>query len=165
MELVGLGLPLQGPGWTEYARVRGYVGVQVKRGTHCVHVAPSDMLKIAVVHVLGHLQHFWCVIDCQVSVMFTLLHNCETRVNVPNLIIGNIGIQNLQKKITLQTRWSFLISFHKCTYNEFIIADPQKRATALRPSTLKYFFSAFLLIPMIALTNSTRVIMWTRSDN
>lgn len=45
MELVGLGLPLQGPGWTEYARVRGYVGVQVKRGTHCVHVAPSDVLK------------------------------------------------------------------------------------------------------------------------
>ncbi len=39
MELVGLGLPLQGPGWTEYARVRGYVGVQVKRGRHCVHVA------------------------------------------------------------------------------------------------------------------------------
>ena len=42
VELVGLGLPLQGPGWTEYARVRGYVGVQVKRGRHCVHVAPTD---------------------------------------------------------------------------------------------------------------------------
>lgn len=38
MELVGLGLPLQGPGWTEYSRVRGYVGVQVKRGRHHVHV-------------------------------------------------------------------------------------------------------------------------------
>lgn len=40
VELVGLGLPLQGPGWTEYARVRECVGVQVKRGRHCVHVAP-----------------------------------------------------------------------------------------------------------------------------
>lgn len=80
MELVGLGLPLQGPGWTEYARVRGYVGVQVKRGTHCVHVAPPDLLKIAVVHVFEHLRHFWYVIDCQVSVVFTLLNNCETKV-------------------------------------------------------------------------------------
>lgn len=49
MELVGLGLPLQGPGWTEYARVRGYVGVQVKRGRHCV--PPLDVLEIAIVHV------------------------------------------------------------------------------------------------------------------
>lgn len=55
VELVGLGLPLQGPGWTEYASVRGYVGVQVKSRTHCVHVAPSVTLETAVVHVLGHL--------------------------------------------------------------------------------------------------------------
>lgn len=54
MELVGLGLPLQGPGWIEYACVRGYAGVQVKRGTHCVHVAPPDIQKIAVVLVFGH---------------------------------------------------------------------------------------------------------------
>lgn len=35
-----------------YARVRGYVGVQVKRGRHCVHVAPLDIQEIAIVHVL-----------------------------------------------------------------------------------------------------------------
>lgn len=75
MELVGLGLPLQGPGWTEYARVRGYVGVQVKRGTHCVHVAPSDILEIAAVHAPARLQHLWFVIDCQDPAMFTLLNN------------------------------------------------------------------------------------------
>lgn len=63
VELVGLGLPLQGPGWTEYARVRGYVGVQVKRGRHCVHVAPLDILEKAIVHVFGHLQYLWSVIN------------------------------------------------------------------------------------------------------
>lgn len=53
MELVGLGLPLQGPGLTDYACVRGYVGVQVKSERHCVHVAPLDILERAIVHVFA----------------------------------------------------------------------------------------------------------------
>lgn len=32
------------------------MGVQVKRGTQCVHVAPGDILKIAAVNVFGRLQ-------------------------------------------------------------------------------------------------------------
>ncbi len=72
MELVGLGLPLQGPGWTEYARVREYVGVQVKKRRHCVHVAPLVLLEMAVVHVCGHLQHLWSVINSLVLITFTL---------------------------------------------------------------------------------------------
>lgn len=36
--------------------VRGSVGVQVKRGTRCVHGAPGDGLKIAAVNVFGRLQ-------------------------------------------------------------------------------------------------------------
>lgn len=73
MELVGLGLPLQGPGWIEYARVREYVGVQVKRGGHCVHVAPLDILEIAIVHVLGHLQHLWSGLN-HVLPLLILIH-------------------------------------------------------------------------------------------
>lgn len=73
VELVGLGLPLQGPGWTEYARVRGHVGVQVKRGRQCVNVASLDILETAVVHVLGHLKHLWSVINGPALTTFTLL--------------------------------------------------------------------------------------------
>lgn len=73
MALVGLGLPLQGPGWTEYACVKGYVGVQVKRGRHYVHIAPLDRLERAVVHVFGHLQHLWFVINSLVPTTLTLL--------------------------------------------------------------------------------------------
>lgn len=43
VELVDLGLPLQGPGWTEYACVRGYVGVQVKREGDVIGTEPRWM--------------------------------------------------------------------------------------------------------------------------
>lgn len=58
VEIVGLGLPLQGPGWTENARVLGggHVGVQVRRGRHCVHLGPSNVLEKVLVRVPGHSQ-------------------------------------------------------------------------------------------------------------
>lgn len=59
---MGLGLPLQGPGWTEYARVRGYVGVQVNRGRQCAYGLIS-LPEIITVHVFRHLQHLWSVIN------------------------------------------------------------------------------------------------------
>lgn len=59
MELVGLGLPLQGPGWTEYARVKGVCAGE-QRETVCA-CGPISLPEISSVHVLRHLQHLWSV--------------------------------------------------------------------------------------------------------
>lgn len=67
---MGLGLPLQGPGWTECAHVRGFV--QVNRGGQCVHVAPVGELEIDFVHVFGHLKSLWSVINILAPTTFTL---------------------------------------------------------------------------------------------
>lgn len=40
VELVGLGLPLQGPEWTVYAHVRGRGCAGEEKGRHCVCVQP-----------------------------------------------------------------------------------------------------------------------------
>lgn len=53
---MGLGLPLQGPGWTEWACVRGKERVAV------LHRDPQDGLR-GDVHVFGRLQHLWCVVN------------------------------------------------------------------------------------------------------
>lgn len=59
MELMGLGLPLQGPAWTECACVGVGVGVSAWSPTGWTSKRGGGVC----VHVFGPLQHLWCVVS------------------------------------------------------------------------------------------------------
>lgn len=58
VERVDLGLPLQGPGWTDYACVQGYVGMQL-------HVIPLDL----------YTGLSWCVCFCTTLPAFVVINS------------------------------------------------------------------------------------------
>lgn len=64
VELVGLGLPLQGSGWTENSM---HMWRRVCEGRHCVRVAPPNLIKKKlIVHVFDHIP--WSVINGTIKI-------------------------------------------------------------------------------------------------
>lgn len=86
VEKVDLGLPLQGPGWTDYACVQGYVGMQL-------HVIPLDTVYWAeLVCVFLHDSPSICfVINSLVSSNYILTPNYFVS-NLVGLIMNQYSI-------------------------------------------------------------------------
>lgn len=85
-----------------------------------MHVAPSDILEMAIVHVFGHLGHLWSVINGLVPITFTLdeKKHYETTfaVSMPLIVfIDTISIhkqENILKRLDglYQTARYFLLA-------------------------------------------------------